>query len=490
MSHTIKPLTILHSNDMHGDFLAEKIDDRLVGGVARLSGYLNHVRQSTPNTLYMVAGDMFRGSIIDSEFQGVSTIEIMNALAPDVASLGNHEVDYGIAHLLFLEKCCKFPIVCSNMYIKTNGLRLFNSHKILHVDDMNILVIGIVTEEIMARSQKDMLLGTFVNIHEAAQDVGVIVNSYKGTDIDFTILLTHIGFENDKALAAALDPAWGVDVIIGGHSHTLPEKPECINDVLIVQAGVGTDQIGRFDLEIDTDTNSVHSYRWQTIPIDDKHCPCNAALENLILNYKKITDEKYGVILTTLTEQATHPNRYQETTAGNLIADCLRESFGLDLVMIGSGSLRAPTLGPIVTRGNLLDMYAYPEKLMRVVLTGAEIKRALSVVLSRTKNDGTSHGEYYQLSGGWNFTYSRTKGELIEASYKNVLIKDDALFQVGIEGYHIDNLEKFMGLNAHMLNERAPFKTVTGNISTALEEHFIAHGCMIPRLAGRTALID
>ena len=66
---------------------------------------------------------MFRGSVIDSEYKGLSTIELMNYLAPDVVSLGNHEVDYGIAHLLFLEKCAKFPIINADLYIKLNNQR-------------------------------------------------------------------------------------------------------------------------------------------------------------------------------------------------------------------------------------------------------------------------------------------------------------------------------------------------------------------------------
>lgn len=60
-----------------------------------LSGYIERVRKEEPNTLYAIAGDMFRGSVIDSEYKGLSTIEIMNALAPDVVTIGNHEVDYG-----------------------------------------------------------------------------------------------------------------------------------------------------------------------------------------------------------------------------------------------------------------------------------------------------------------------------------------------------------------------------------------------------------
>lgn len=64
--------------------MAEQVDDKLVGGVSMLSGYINQVRQTEKNVIYAIAGDMFRGSIIDSEYKGISTIEIMNALAPDI----------------------------------------------------------------------------------------------------------------------------------------------------------------------------------------------------------------------------------------------------------------------------------------------------------------------------------------------------------------------------------------------------------------------
>ena len=148
MKHT-KKITILHSNDLHGDFLAEQVDEKLVGGVSMLSGYIEKVRAEEPNTIYAIAGDMFRGSVIDSEYKGLSTIEIMNALAPDVVTIGNHEVDYGIAHLLFIEKCARFPIINANLYIKNTPTRLFTPYKILRVDGMNILFIGIITQDVI-----------------------------------------------------------------------------------------------------------------------------------------------------------------------------------------------------------------------------------------------------------------------------------------------------------------------------------------------------
>ena len=98
--------TILHSNDMHGDFMAEVEEGsgKLIGGLGLLSGYINKVRLEEENVIYTISGDMIQGSIIDTEFKGVSTIELMNFLSPDVATLGNHELDYGLPHLLYRGK--------------------------------------------------------------------------------------------------------------------------------------------------------------------------------------------------------------------------------------------------------------------------------------------------------------------------------------------------------------------------------------------------
>ena len=174
MEKNLKKLTILHSNDMHGDFLAEDVDSELVGGVSLLSGYINKVREEEKNTIYCIAGDMFRGSVIDSEFQGLSTIEIMNMLSPDVVTPGNHETDYGIAHLLFIEKCAKFPIINANLHITTNGARLFKPHHIIEIDGMKVLFIGILTQEVLSQTKNDGIIGTFVDIDEAATEIGKI----------------------------------------------------------------------------------------------------------------------------------------------------------------------------------------------------------------------------------------------------------------------------------------------------------------------------
>ena len=121
----MKNLTILHSNDLHGDFLAEEIDAKLMGGVSMLSGYVSTVRQEEKNALYCIAGDVFQGSLIDSDYQGLSTIDILNLIDIDVMSLGNHELDYGISHMLFAGRYANFEVINANFIIKT-CIQFFN----------------------------------------------------------------------------------------------------------------------------------------------------------------------------------------------------------------------------------------------------------------------------------------------------------------------------------------------------------------------------
>ena len=156
-----------------------------------------------------------------------------------------------------------------------------------------------------------------------------------------------------------LDPDWGVDMIIGGHSHTILEQPERVNNILIAQAGVGTDQIGRFDIVVDDDTNSIVDWTWQLIPVDDQLAEPDRELEAFIDSYNELVDRKYNAMVCRLGNKLTHPQREVETSLGNLFADIIAERAQVDVAFVGSGSLRGTELGPVVTLGDLRTIYPY-----------------------------------------------------------------------------------------------------------------------------------
>ena len=475
MKKNLKKITILHSNDLHGDFFAEEVDKALIGGVSRLSGYINKVRDEESNVIYAIAGDMFRGSLIDSEYQGISTIDIMNMLAPDVVSLGNHEVDYGLSHLLFLEKCASFPIICANMYLKYKGTRLFQPHWIKEIGGMRVLFIGILTEEVLSSTKSQGLVGMLIDLEDAASEVGKICDAYRTSDIDLTVLLTHIGFDKDQELAAALDPAWGVDIIIGGHSHTLLSEPCVVAGIPIVQAAVGTDQIGRFDIVVDTDSNRIDSYTWQCIPITSDNCPRDEALEKVLAEYKDVTDEKYSRVLTRFPRAYTHPRRNMETELGDLMAEGLREQLGVDLMLLGSGSIRKPELGPIVTLKDFSEIFPFNESVFSMKVTGEQLRHAIRFMLRDDAFVDSDHAEWFQLSRGFFCEYDRPTRSILSMKMNGKEVEDGDLFTVGLQKYHYLNLEESLDLQLDEVKKNGLSMEVATKAADVLQEFFDRH---------------
>ncbi len=439
-------LVLLHSNDMHGDFLTEEKNGYNEGGVPLLSGFIKQTRNEEKNVLYAIAGDMFRGSVIDSEYRGFSTIELMNFLAPDIVTLGNHEVDYGLAHLLFLERCAKFPIVNANMYIKTNHTRLFNPYKILDVNGIRVMFIGVITEEVLASTKSEEIIGSFIDVWEAARQIGVIVDNYKTTRVDLTVLLTHIGFDKDQELAKLLDPNWGIDLIIGGHTHTLLEEPCIVNGIPIVQVGVGTDQIGRFDIDIDTDEHRMTGYSWKCIPITSEHCQSDPVLEEVLKNYKNRTDRKYSKIVTNFKRKLTHPSRYQETELGNLFADLLQVDSSFEVMLYASGSIRLKEMGPIVQFQELKECVPYNAPVYMLEVTGAQFRKMMKFMLRDEALEEGAHSEFYQVSKGMKMVYDQKSHEFEEFSLNGEEIVDDRIIRIAVQDYHFKNFTEFFSV--------------------------------------------
>ena len=440
-----KNLTLLHSNDLHGDFLVEKIDEQAIGGVSMLSGYVRKVRSEVENVVYCIAGDMVQGSLIDAEFRGISTIDIMNLLDPDVVGLGNHEVDYGLTHLLFLERCAKFPIVNANIFIKHPLTRLFDPYVFLNLGGIKTMFIGIVTEEIIAGIKSDNLISSLIDINDAAEEVGRICDTFRGVDVDLTVLLTHVGFEEDKKLAELLDPEWSVDLIIGGHSHTILEQPERVNNVLIAQAGIGTNQVGRFDLVIDMDTNTIASHKWELIPITPENCPVDPVLDKILHTYKQTTDDKFGRILCRFPRRLSHPNRYRETELGNLFTDIFNEIFDVDLVFLGSGSIRKEEAGPVITLGDLKELYPFDGKIFKLSAKGAQLRTMLRHMLREEAFEG-EHTEFFQFSDGFHCKWSRSKQDFEALELSGIPIDDEKLYTIAVQEFHYNNLATSLGV--------------------------------------------
>jgi 5'-nucleotidase / UDP-sugar diphosphatase len=415
-------------------------------------------------------------------------MQIMNYLAPDVVALGNHEVDYGLPHLLFLEKIANFPIVNANLYIKPFEKRMMRPYHIIQKAGFDILFTGILTEKVMDSLKMDELIGTFVTLEEAGTEVGKICDAFKNDDIDLTILLTHIGFESDKELAAMLRPEWGVDLIIGGHSHTVLSQPEKVNGILIVQAGTGTNQIGRFDIVVDDDTNSIVDWKWQLIPIDEHIAEPDLRMAEFIESFKSVVDRKYGAVITKFAQTLTHPVREEESTLGDLLADALAEGTRSDVVLLGAGSVRVKEMGPAVTLMDFISCFPYDDSLTRYTITGAALKRAFSHWMRPENRDG--EGECYQVNTGVRAVYSNAARSLVSLSVNGIPVDDEATYTLILQGYHAKNVRPYLDLAPEELTAAAPSRVAATSAQTVLKEWLLSNQNVDRKIEGRLVYED
>jgi len=343
-----------------------------------------------------------------------------------------------------------------------------NPYLIIKKAGFDILFTGIITEKVMDAISLDKLVGSFISLEEASSEVGKICNAYKKSDIDLTILLTHIGFESDVALAKMLKPEWGVDMIIGGHSHTVLDRPKKVNHVLIAQAGVGSDQIGRFDIIVDDDTNSIVDYKWQLIPINDKLAEPDKKLEEYIRTFKDEVDRKYQTIICKLGQKLTHPQREIETSLGNLVADGFAQSAECEVMLVGSGSIRVKELGPVVTLKDLLACFPYDDSLSRYLIKGSQLKRIFNHIMRPENRNG--EGECYQVNGRVKAVYNDKKKKLDLLKIDGVLVDDKADYTICLQNYHFNKAKDFLNISSEELLQSNKNKVVTTSAQEVLEE--------------------
>ncbi len=350
-----------------------------------------------------------------------------------------------------------------------------------------MLFIGILTEEVLKNTKCEGLVGTLIDIQDAADEVGKICDAYRTEDIDLTVLLTHIGIEADEKLAAALDPACGVDIIIGGHSHTRLSEPRVTAGIPIVQAAVGTDQIGRFDIMVDTDNNCMDSSTWQCIPVTEKMFPRDEALEKVVREYKDYTDQKYGRILTRFPCAYTYPKRNMETELGDLLAECMRDQLGVDLVLLGSGSIRKPSLGPLVTVRDFMEVFPFAESATRFRLTGRQLRHIVTFMLREESFADSEHNEWFQFSKGFCCEFDRGNHAVISLKMNGKEVSDEDLFTVVMQKYFFDNIGECIDFPQEEIAKNGRPVEAAAKAPNVLEEYFKDHEFL--KLGGEARLI-
>ena len=262
--NTERKITILHTNDVHSHIEAFERDHGRypgIGGVARRASLIERIRKENPNTLLFDAGDIFQGTPYFNYFGGELEFKMMSKLGYDGATIGNHDFDNGIAGLEKQLPHAEFDFIISNydfsntvMDGKTDPYRIYETGGVkVGVFGLGIQLKGLVDPALYKETK-------YLDPVEITQDMTRVLREEQKCEL--VIALSHLGYNyksnpdriSDMTLARKTD---GVDLIIGGHTHTFLKKPTIVRNLadqnmLINQVGCWGVQVGRIDFEFNS----------------------------------------------------------------------------------------------------------------------------------------------------------------------------------------------------------------------------------------------
>ena len=438
-------LTILDTNDTHGHPLAFSWSDSVggtawsspvAGGLPARKTYIDSVRAAEPNTLVLDAGDVTTGLVVSNLFQAKPDVQGMNLVGYQAMSLGNHEFDNSQKALADRKAEATFPFLSANVYVKATGKRAFQPYAVVKLPGVTVGVIGVTTQEtpiVTLPANVESL-----EFRDPISEVQSLVAEVR-SKADFVVVLGHLGLAEDRVMAAKIS---GVDLIIGGHSHTYMDKTEVVNGIPVFQAYQWGLFVGRTDVVVKN--RKVVSLTSRPVPINlsmpfkDGDTPKGTVKEiggkkyDFVAGYLEADPAVLAALqpyadqvakdLDTVIGTATGP--FPETIGGlsryprrddsaltNMVADAMRDQTSLivgrpvDVFLQNGGGIRATLPAGPITKKAVFTVLPFDNTIQTVSLPGSILlevleKRALPVAVENytTGWDGPN-GAFLQVSG-------------------------------------------------------------------------------------------
>ena len=389
-----KPLNgktvILHTNDVHGSI-------ELYAKVAAMKG--DYEAQGA-QVILADAGDYSQGTVYVSVNKGKDAVTMMNAAGYDVATIGNHEFDYGYAQLKSNLDSAVFKVVCAN--VLQDGSPVFDAYTMINKGGVQVAFVGLETPEAQTKANPALIQGlTFLAGDEMYAAVQTQVDAARTAGADIVIVLTHLGVDSSSEPNTSYDlykKVTGIDFIIDGHSHTVMTKgPE---GEPIQSTGTALNNIGV--ITIDNATKKIESNElipiWHTEEVDGTNVTvydytksdetvANAAkaiIDPIDADY----DQKFAESAVDLNGAKAPGNRTEETNLGDLITDAMMWAIktkapGVDMTnavaITNGGGIRAPIAKGDITKKDVNTVLPFGNTLAVVYVKGSELLEALEV---------------------------------------------------------------------------------------------------------------
>lgn len=398
-------LVVISMSDIHArvepDYEYKDNEIFEIAGFSRIKAYIDNQREKYSNKLLVTASgdylveDYKNGEFVET-YKGKAIFSLMNDWNIDIATLGNHEFDFGEDFTLQSLKYCKFPIVITNIdYLPKKSP---NCHKeyIIEKNGYKIGFLGLITEELNGYRNYE------VSIPNIKLDEDVISSTQKAVDdlikkTDLVIVLSHLGLEEDKKLASQVS---GIDIICGGHSHDKTEIEEIVLNPLnektvITHTGEYTQNLGV--IKLFEKNNKIHSYYWELNKMDSSIIK-DKDMELKISKYR--TDMPKSEVIAhsdNILDSKKATLRTQESILANIFTDCYKNAYDdVDISLINGNCIRG---GRVLPPGDITEDYIDKttfevNKLVKLKLKGKHIRQVLEhgVSLLPNKSKFLLHG--------------------------------------------------------------------------------------------------
>jgi len=444
-AHADFTLNILHINDFHSRFQPITGSDsncdaetdaagECFGGIARLKTAIDTKRAELDgqNTVLIDAGDQFQGSLFYTHYKSEIIAEFSNKLGIEVMAVGNHEFDDGPEELAKLIDAAEFPIISGNTDVANEPLladKLEGTY-VLEVGGEKIGFVSATTEDTAELASP----GDNVQFTDAFESLRAQVDALTAAGVTKIIAITHIGYNHDLEIAANVA---GIDVIVGGHSHTLLSNteegalgpyPTLVNNPDGVEVPVVTAySYGKYlgDLVVTwDDEGKVISAEGAPILVDasvEPNAEYAARLTELEAPLQEIMNQVIGTT-TEAIEGSREVCRVEECSMGNLVTDALLDAsadLGATIAITNGGGLRASIDAGDITLGEVITVLPFSNTLATVDISGADVIDALENGVSDIENGA---GRFPQVAG---LKYSYTLANPVGERISDVLVKGE-----------------------------------------------------------------
>jgi len=426
-----RAVTLLYTNDTHGHLLPFSYPDppdpsvvyaslpaiKDVGGIARRATLARQIAgEMRGNTMLVDAGDVLDGTPFSIEYHGEADFAAMSSAGYQVMVPGNHEFNTSLEQFRWNIGTASFPLVCANLLDRQTGNLLLPAYRTYDFQGARVAVFGITVPSPEYKAAIEGL--DFLDPYQVARE---LVPKLKN-QADIVIALSHLGVSEDVKLAEAVP---GIDVIVGGHSHTRLAVPKFVRraeqahafwvgGTVIVQAFEKGVELGRLDLRLRRDGGpfTLMSYTGRLLPVTSE-IPDDPSTAETVARYYEPISKYYGDVIGEATA-TLYDNRRTESAVLNLVADSIREAAGTQIAMYGVGGIRADILQGEIRVWDVATVLPFKNRIMALEMTGQRLKQGLKAFAP-----GVSGMRYRMVGDG-----------IVEATVGGTPIDESATYEV------------------------------------------------------------